>query len=447
MNKPLVLIAVIAMIALGIIAGVKYLASDGTRAKQVADSSEQTPSKVVEQGGNSKATSPAAVPPTNTAKVRPTIERNRVKRGSTERLPAPDAPTTLKTVVTTTGKAEKGDWGIKGMASFVLTSYVDCDVEILEKRETPGGEIKVVEKRTFTKAGQTLNVSEADVVLALYETIQLDNVFNKVKFIGGAMATIGAKLGAPQVAVAGASMTGGAVAADATLKKVDGMSLRDFLDAKEVEVPKGLEEKINKFIEKEVKQTLPFKISDVAGKSYLITYYQDKETGAKSAPLRVDIRHADGNGTKELTDDEWAILRRVNVFLDCQIADKKLEKPGDSIKVDTSAFECLFDPYVEGKYSGEVTIDRTDDMENGDWHLKLRPGSIAIVADNGASNGEVRLQSGEAQIDKDGNIVKSMVVKGKAAAKKLSPHHMLFKARMGGMCSFSAMLTSEPKAK
>ena len=444
MNKTLVWIAVAAAVLLGLIAGVKYLLSDGTRTKQGADSPGQEQLKVVERDGNSKTANPTIIPATKAAKVRPTIERKRVEPGSTKRLPAPAAPTALKTVVTTTGKAEKGDWGIKGMASFVLTSYVDCDVEILDKRETPGGEIKVVEKRTFTQAVQKLVVSEADVALALYDTVKLDKVFNAVKIIGGFMATTGTKLGAPQVAVAGTSMTGGAVAADAGLKKVDGKSLRDFLYAKEVDVPKGLEEKINKFIEKEVKQSLP-KISDVEGKSYLITYYQDKETGAKSAPLRVDIRHADGTG--ELTDDEWAILRRVNAFLDCQIADAKLEKPGANIKVDTAAFECLFDPYVEGKYSGEVTIERTDNLENDDWHLKLRPGSIAIVADNGASNGEVRLESGEAQIDKASNVVKSMVIKGKAAAKKLSPHHMLFKARMGGMCNFHAMLTSEPKAK
>lgn len=441
MNKTLVGIAVVGLMALGIIAGVKYLASDGTHAKQGTDSAEQTSPKVVEQGGNSKATSPAAVPPTNTAKVRPMIERNRVKPGSTRRVPAPDAPTTLKTVVTTTGKAEKADWGIRGMASFILTSYVDCDVEILTKEETPGGEIKVVERRTFTTAKQDLKVSEADVALSLYDTMPLDKVFGVVKIIGGFMV----KLGEPDVAAAGASMVGGATAADAALKAVDGKSAREILGAYGTTIPKGLEEKVNKFIEKEVKLSNPVKMSDIAGRSYEITYYQDKETGAKkSPPLRVDIRRADGNG--ELSDEEWSILRRANAFLDCQVADVEC-RPGDSRKVNAADFECLFDPYVEGSYSGSVTIDRTDDMQNGDWHLRLRPGAIAIVSDNGASAGEVRLESGEAQVDKDSNVVKSMVVMGKVSAKKLSTHHMLFNARMGGMCAFRAMLTSEPKTK
>lgn len=413
-------------------------ASSGTDGKMVdaRDVADQTARKDAEPTVTPKAEGRAREQ--SAAKARPTIERNRVKPGSVKRLPG---PTTLKTVVTTTGKAEKADWGIKGMASFILTSYVDCDVEILKKEETSGGEIKVVERRTFTTAKQELKVSEADVALSLYDTLPLDKVLGAVKTIGIIMM----KLGEPDVAAAGASMLGGATATDAVLKSVDGKSAREVLGAYGTTIPKGIEEKVNEFIEQEVKISNPVKISDIAGRSYVITYYQDKDTGARKAPpLRVDIRRADGNG--ELSDEEWAILRRANAFLDCQVADAEC-RPGDSRKVNAADFECLFDPYVDGSYSGSVTIERTDDMENGDWHLRLRPGSIAIVADNGASAGEVRLESGEAQIDKDSNVVKSMIVMGKASAKKLSTHHMLFNARMGGMCNFRAMLTSEPKTK
>lgn len=386
-----------------------------------------------EGGGNGRAKD------TMTA-VREIIHRDRVKPEAVNRLPEENKPKLIKTALKMTGRGEKADWGLKGMGTFFLEMYLECEAEIISRKETPGGEIKVVEKRSFSKARQELLVSEADVKLDLYGTVPLDCAFKLIEGVGGAMSMIPY----PPVTAAGASAAAGTKTLDLVLKSIDGTSAREMLTKFNVKIPERLESKINEFLSKKLTRVFPVKPSDVEGRSYLITYYQDPKTGDKIAPpMRVDIRHADGS--TELTDDEWALLRRVNAFIDSDIIDTDKMKIGEKKVVRAKDCECLFDPYVDGSYSGEMTVERKANNNDGDWVLEVHPGHVAIVADTGRTTGEVTVKKGAAAVDAKKLLVKKMVVEGEAQANKLTPHHMLFNARMGGRCSFSCIMTVEDK--
>lgn len=360
------------------------------------------------------------------ASVRETVERPRVEGGAVKDLKV--SPQVVKTVVVTSGKAANADWGVKGTVSFALRTLIDCEVEILELKELPNAEIKVVEKRTYSTVRQQLELSEADLSLSLYETLPLDTVFGLITTLGG---------GIPAVS--------GVVAANATLKAIDGTSVRKILDKFSVSVPRDLENTLNGFLSEKIKTYIPMKPSDLEGKSYLITYYQEKEQGGRKAlPLRMDVCKADGS--RELTDEEWMVLRRANAFLDCSFTgNKKKHEVGDKWVVESGDFECLFDPYVEGRYKGKVTIERKPDEKNGDWNLEVHPGTVAIVSDEGRAAGEVRIENGVALLDAGTSVVKSLALTGKAAAKKLSKHHLLCTARIEGMCDYSARMSVKEK--
>lgn len=361
----------------------------------------------------------------------PKIVRKRLESEATKRLTT--SPQNIKTVLTTTGRAENANWGVRGMCAFVLTYFVDCDAEIISKDETPGGELKVVEKRTFNTVRQELQLSEADAALALYETLPLDQVFTAVKVVGGVLVACGE----PTCAGIGETLAevGGSV--DLALKGIDGRNARGLLSTLGVSLPNSVEEKINDFVNKKVKDI--FKPSNLEGKSYLLTYYQDKESGA---PLRVDFTYADGSEIK--TQEEYLVLRRANAFMDSKFVPDKSCSPGDTWTVDSSEFDCLLDPYVEGAYCGDVTVERLDNDKDGDWRLGVKPCNVSVISDKGKTTGEIRIEGGEAKVDAQNVFVKSMVVTGKGSMKNLTTHHLLFKARFEGDCGFRGTLSTQP---
>ena len=210
-----------------------------------------------------------------------------------------------------------------------------------------------------------------------------------------------------------------------------------------VNVPKQLENKVNDFIAREVKTDKLMRIEDVEGKSYRITYVQS----AKGRPMDVNIRRF--NADEEMSLQEKLLLRRANALIDWQILKGESHEIGSEWKVDSSDFECLFDPYVEGRYCGEVVVRREADDADGDWMLKVCPGSVDIVSEKKKSKttGSVRIDEGSVKIDEPNCQVKAMKIVGKAGTNNLSEHHMLFKAHVDGECSFRAILTSEPIRK
>ena len=433
MNTKAVSIAL--FLAVSCVVGAYYaMRPDKGKVESGNNSTSETSSSNAQHGKTSSEAKPTK---TNKVGARHDITRKRLEPKSVERLRA--EPYVIRCVTTTSGKAENSDWGISRRGSFLLTSYVDCEIEILERKETVGGEIKVVEKRTYTRATQELDVSEADVSLSLYDTLPLEGVLDAVKGVGVLLAAY------PPATEAGVAMAGGANKVDGVLRAIDGRSARDTLQKFGVKIPKSLEDKVNAFISKKFKTYIPFSPSDIEGKSYLFTYYQDAETkGYKVPPLRVNVKRADGSS--DLSDKEWMVLRRANAFLDSSFRGQKEFKVGDTHEIESGDFECLFDPYLEGSYCGKIVIERKPDRD-GEWYLTVQPGSVAIVADDGRSGGELRIEKGEAKFNDETSVLRAMVVSGKVAAKKMSKHHMLFNARIEGMCDFRAALTTEDKHK
>ncbi len=364
-----------------------------------------------------------------------TITRRRLEPEATKRLAT--NPQKINMVLTTVGRAEKANWGIAGMGSFVMIYEVECDAEILEKKSTASGEIRVVEKRTFNKCHQLLQVHDTDVRFALFETLPLKEVSTTIKVIGGLLSSF------PATSAAGPIVTGSSIAVEKFLKGIDGVSARDVLDKFGVEIPDSLERKINKFVAKKVSNVL--KTVDVEGKSYLITYYQDADSGATPMPMNVDFTYADGRALE--TEEEFLVLRRANAFLDAQVMPDKTFSPGDTWTVDTSSFECLMDPFVDGCYCGDVTVERKENDEKGDWVIGLRPCLVGIRSDAGRTMGELRLMDGAASVDGKNVFVKTMTVHGKGGVKSLTPHHLLFKARVQGDCEFRGEMEVTPIRK
>ena len=370
----------------------------------------------------------------NKLKQPPRIIRRRLEPEATKRLSS--SPQKIRTVLTTTGRAENSNWGVRGMCTFVLTHIVDCDAEIVEKSETPGGEIKVVEKRTFNEVGQVLQLSETDVALSLYDTLPLKEVFNVIKVIGTALAVSGE----PEMVAAGETLAAGGKMVDGFLRSIDGKSVRGLLGMIGVSLSDDVEKRIDEFVNAKVKDI--FKPSFLRGKSYLLTYYQDKESGA---PLRIDFTYADGSDIR--TQEEYLVLRRANAFMDSKFVPDKYCSPGDTWTVDSSEFDCLLDPYVEGAYCGDVTVERLDNDKDGDWILGVRPCNVSIKSDAGRTSGELRIEKGQAKVDAKNVFVKAMVVTGKGAMKNLTTHHLLFKSRFGGECTFRGVMTTVPLKK
>lgn len=376
----------------------------------------------------SVAVTPAAA---DVPKQPPRIMRKRLEPEATRRLVT--SPQNIKTVLVTTGRAENANWGVRGMCSFVLNYFVDCDAEVVSKKETAGGEIKVVEKRTFKIIRQDLQLSESDVELALFETLPLDKAYMAVKGVGELLLMCGE----PTCMGIGESMADGADVAIGALKAVDGKNVRGLFNTLGVSLPDAAEKKINDFVIKRVNDII--KPSQLEGKSYLITYFQDKDSGA---PLRVDFTYADGSEIK--TEEERLVLRRANAFMDSKFVPDKSCSPGDTWTVDSSEFDCLFDPYVEGAYCGDVTIERKDNDKDGDWIIGMQPCNVSVRSDNGRTTGELRIESGNAKVDAKNVFVKSIVITGKGSLTNLTPHHLLFKSRFEGDCSIRGTMVTKP---
>lgn len=362
------------------------------------------------------------------------ITRTTVKGGVTEKLKKGE-PQKISLVFQTSGRAADADWGLKGSGAFVLNTFVECESVILDKLETVHGNIKVVEKRTFTKARQKLDVFDTDVSLALYETLPLEEATLVVAVVGEAVANTPSPY-----APIGKAVSGGAMLVAEMAKKFDGISMKETLSRYGINVPKKLEGKINEFIAKEVATNKLMRVEDVEGKSYRITYVQS----AEGKPMDVEITRFDKR--EPMSEQEVLLLRRANALMDWQIIKGGEPKVGSEWTVDSGDFESLFDPYVEGRYSGEVVVRREQDEPNGDWKLKVKPGFVKIVSGRGKSNttGQVRIDGGEAKIDEPNCRIKVMELVGKAGARNLSKHHLLFKSHVDGECTFRAILTSSP---
>ena len=344
------------------------------------------------------------------------LERRRIEAKHVERLV--DGPRVATSQISLSGKGENADWGLKTTGSFVLTYNVVCESEILKKEKTLDGDIKVVERRTYPRADQVLQVSDADVRFAFKECLSMPLV---VTALGAIDAATG--LGS---AVAGA------------MTVLEGKNARTLLGGFGLAKDQNGKDLIDAFIDKKVRDLIkPF---DLQGQSYIVTYVQDAEAGK---PSMVTFRHEDGR--VDLTEEERMILRRVNVFMDSQFMPDSTCQPGDRWQVDSGDFSCLLDPFVDGYYDGAVTVRRQDNDQEGNWVVRASPTTIAIRAENRKMTGTANLRDGQVILDPDDRTVKTAQIVGDGELKSISHHHLLFKARVKGDCQFVGQLMAGAK--
>ena len=362
------------------------------------------------------------------------------KSKTIERLPEKNKPQEIETILVTTGKGEDADWGVKGLCSFVLTYGVACRAEILEKSETEGGEIKVSEKRTYTRCRQRLEVSECDVQLDLFATLPLEETVKAAKIIGIGLTALGGGLYGKPISTAAGVL-------DFVAKQVDGKSVRGVLEEFNVNLPERMENRINEFVAKKLDERGDMlRVESLEGKSYRVEYFQSKESGMVR---NVNFYYADGS---EVTaDNERRVLRRLNAFLVEDIIPDNVRdcKPGTQWTIDAERLDCLLDPYVDGTYSGEVKLVRNNDDADGDWRVSIQKARLAVVDEKEKTKmtGEVVIENGECKVDNANSILKAMKVSGACKLDELTEHHMLFKSRIAGWCEFGATFVTKADGK
>lgn len=329
------------------------------------------------------------------------------------------------------GHGEDAKWGIGRAANFQYSVFVIAESQILSKKALPNGTIKVEEIRTFNKVQDSLVVSEVDFKLAL-DTLPIDT-FSKMIDV---------------VAIGWTSLTGDAATGAAVittkkyfeqkLRSVDGIGVRKLLGMIGFQPTPDVEAMLNKLAGNEITRALGG-IRHISGKSYRVTYYQEK-TGQ---PLMVTFKNKDGSDVTD--EEEKMVLRRINAFIDYSVVPNTECRPGDTWTIAAEDMQEVFDPFVEGKYSGDIKATRKSDATNGDWRVEMAPSTIRVIADNGTTTGTLQLKQGKAVVNPEKISINEMFVAGKANLIKLSKHHWLFTARIDGLCDFQGRVVTETK--
>lgn len=396
--------------------------------KRGSDSSgsDQEDAKVVSQ--------PPSAASKTVAKTR-SLTRKPLEPEATKRLA--DGPQTIDVVFEGTGRGSWKKLGVEVSGRYFFTTIVKAISEIKSKEETSRGNFEVTEYRKFIQVQDQLTVDETDVALALQETLPLDTVATVVKGIGSVVASFDP--------ITGGSIIGGAEAAYAGAKEVDGTSIRGLLGQFGVNVPENVEDYVKKFSTDFLNgklENVRSKVHSIQGKTYKIVYLQNKE----GAPLRVDFTNLDGS---PIAEDEWEILKYANVFLDAQIIPDKRVQPGDAWNVDAEVIAGLVDSVANGgSCDGQITVERRDNRPDGDWELGFRPARILTRSDGGATTGEFTISSGNAIGDQENAYVKIMQIVGKGRlGKRKSERYAIFDfmTKISGDCDYRAMMRSDRK--
>ena len=342
-------------------------------------------------------------------------------------------PKVMKGNFAMVGRGEDAKWGIRRVANFQHNIFILAESEIISKKALKNGTIEVVEKRTFNRVQDSLVVSDVDFKLAL-DTLPVDT-FSKM--VDGA-AVIYSSL-------TGDTVNGMAVKTgkDYLVKKlcsVDGASARKLLGLFGVKPSAEVEQMLNSLAASRLTKGLGV-IRSISGKSYEITYYQEK-TGQ---PLMITFKNADGS--EVVDDEEKMILKRVNAFIDYNVVPDGNSRPGDSWTIAAEDMQEIFDPFVDGTYRGNVKVTRRSNAENGDWTIEMSPSTINAVADNGSTTGTLQVNRGRALVNPEKLCINEMLVAGKAKLSRTSRHHLLFTARIDGLCDFQCRIVTTPKEK
>lgn len=354
------------------------------------------------------------------------IEKSPVEIEDVERVQS----RTLKGEFCTTGRGEDAQWGIARTMNFQYTAFVIAESEILNKKTLPNGYVRVEEKRTFKNVSDSLCVSDVDFQLRL-DTLPVKQ-FSQMVDAAAAL----------YVGLTGDLVSAGTIVSQnrywqGMLKTVDGKSLRSLLGLGGIEVPEAIETYLEKFSNAQIRRAMGG-VRSISGKEYHFNWIQNKA----GSPMYVHFTYPDGTEVTE--EEERLILKRVNTFIDSHIAPNPECKPGDSWEVSAECLQEVFDPYVDGTYTGAMTFKRSDDDENGLWNMTIQPGKLEIRNDQNAVTGRVTVQNGYAKVSPKETRLEEMFVEGKAMLQKLTSHHWLFTARIEGECTFQGRILSTP---
>jgi len=373
-------------------------------------------------------TTPPPPPPPPPEPPEQPVKKDPVPVSALERI----VPRVMKGEFGLTGRGVDAKWGIAKTANFRYTVMVIADSDILEKKDLPGGKIKVTEVRKFDRVQDGIVVSDVDMKLAL-DTLPIKAF---AQAIDAAVTVWTSMSGDP---AGGALVLSGKDYVMEKLKKIDGTGVRALLGSIGLKPAPELEAAVNKIANAHVLKALGG-IRSISGKSYKITYYQE----ASGMPMYVKFTYEDGS---EVTDEEERmVLKRVNAFIDYNVIPNKGCTPGDTWEIKAKDIEEVFDPYVEGTYSGTVRATRKENAQNGDWEIELAPSVINVINDDGNTTGHLNLERGQAFVNPKLVSVNNLFVEGKAKLEKLSRHHFLFTAKISGECDFQARVVTTPKS-
>lgn len=366
------------------------------------------------------------------------LERKPLEPEATKRLA--DGPQTITTVFEATGKGTWKKLAGKVSGKYFLTSYVKAISTVDKvKTETARGNFEVTEIRKFVEVRDRLTMSEIDLGLALRDTLPVDTVIQAVNGIGMV-------LGFAEPGSGGLVVVFGE-AVDQAVRSIDGTSLRGLCGKFGVEIPTDIEKWANAMAKEFVDGKLEGvrkAIHSIEGKSYKIVYLQDKE----GVTLRVDFTNVDGSPIEE---DEWEILKFANVFIDAQVIPDKRAQPGDKWEVDAETIAGLVDPVAQGgKCEGKISVERKDDLPNGDWKMQFLPAKITTKSGGGATEGVFKISDGAAVGDGKNAYVKSMQLVGTGRlSNRKSSRWAIFDVMtsISGDCDFRAIMTSDRTSK
>ena len=418
------LIGIVAGIAIALIGVFAYTAitgtgssSGGTAVAPVAGTSSSS-GTTANTTGDKKSPVVAPMEP---------IVRKTIKPAAIDRV----FPRIIKGEFTIIGSGEDAKWGIGKTANFKYSLFIVAESEILSKKALPDGNIKVEEMRTFKRVQDSMVVSDVDFKF-VFDTLPMDTFSKAIDAAVVGWTSLTADVATAAIVLSSKKYV------EQKLKEVDGIGARKLLGLAGFQPTVEVDEMMNKLASSHVKKALGG-IRSISGKSYKITYYQEKS----GQPMLMTFTNKDGS---QVTDEEeLMVLKRVNTFIDYNMVPNTECRPGESWTVDAEDMQEVFDPFVEGRYNGNVKVTRMSNDDKGNWVLAMSPSVINVVGDSGSTTGSLQLQNGSAQINPALVSINELKIAGKAKLSKLSKHHWLFTAKISGWCDFQGRVITVVK--
>ena len=374
-----------------------------------------------------------------------TDSRHPLEPEATKRLH--NGPVIVSSLFEAKGKAEHASYGKAFTGSYYYTTTVQARSEVKEKDEDEAsGRIRVVERRSFEQARDTIALYDIDIKLAL-DTLPLKDVHQWCVSAGSLVTAISTACGHPEIGAIAGTLTAGAEGWYRFLEKIDGTSAREMLGAFGVNVPTNINVFLNNCFTRMAQRELSnvhSMLQTIEGKSYLITYTQ----AASGLPLNVDFENEDGS---PITDAEWEILRQANIFLDANMIPDTRCRVGDRWTVWADEVQELFGAAGDGRAEGKIRVVRDEDQPDGDWTIRMEPSTIQFLSADGSAAGTMEFKKGQGLVDAGNASVKVLQATASGNLAKMNQkRHLLFFTfvkRINGDSNLRFSLSTTPAPK